>query len=134
MLKDTSLIGKRVLITAAASGIGLVMARGFIEAGARVFICDVSATALKQVQNDLPALRGCLADVADEAQVQAMFAQADAALGGLDVLVNNAGIAGPTAQQVARMRTVLEGLNLKVATSNDAREMLKLKGPDQVAF
>lgn len=97
MLKDTSLIGKRVLITAAASGIGLVMARGFIEAGARVFICDVNPAALEQARGDLPGLQGCLADVADEAQVQALFEQADAALGGLDVLVNNAGIAGPTA-------------------------------------
>ena len=97
MLKDISLIGKRVLITAGASGIGLVTARGFIEAGARVFICDVNAEALTQAQAALPGLQGCLADVADEAQVQAMFAQADAALGGLDALINNAGIAGPTA-------------------------------------
>ena len=97
MLKDTSLNGKRVLITAAASGIGLVMARGFIEAGARVFICDVSAAALEQALTNLPGLHGCLADVADEAQVQAMFTKLDAALGGLDVLINNAGIAGPTA-------------------------------------
>ncbi len=98
MLKDTSLIGKRVLITAGASGIGLVTARGFIEAGARVFICDVNAPALEQALSNLPGLQGCLADVADEAQVQVLFAQADAALGGLDALVNNAGIAGPTAR------------------------------------
>ena len=97
MLKDPSLIGKRVLITAAASGIGLVMARGFIEAGARVFICDVNPATLETARADLPGLQGCLADVADEAQVQALFEQAGAALGGLDVLVNNAGIAGPTA-------------------------------------
>lgn len=98
MLKDTSLIGKRVLITAAASGIGLVMARGFIEAGARVFICDVNPAALDEARRDLPGLQGCLADVADESQVRALLEQADAALGGLDVLVNNAGIAGPTAR------------------------------------
>jgi NAD(P)-dependent dehydrogenase (short-subunit alcohol dehydrogenase family) len=98
MLKDTSLVGKRVLITAGASGIGLVTARGFIEAGARVFICDVNAEALTQAQAALPGLQGCLADVADEAQVLALFARVDAALGGLDVLINNAGIAGPTAR------------------------------------
>ena len=98
MLKDTSLIGKRVLITAGASGIGLATARGFIEAGARVFICDVNAAALETARGDLPGLAGCLADVADEDQLQAMFSQADATLGGLDVLVNNAGIAGPTAR------------------------------------
>lgn len=98
MLKDTSLVGKRVLITAGASGIGRVTARGFLEAGARVFICDVDTAALQRALADAPGLRGCRADVAVEADAQAMFAQADAALGGLDALINNAGIAGPTAR------------------------------------
>lgn len=98
MLKDTSLVGKRVLITAGGSGIGLVTARGFLEAGARVFVCDIDPAALTLAQAALPGLQGCLANVADEDQVRAMFAQADTALGGLDVLVNNAGIAGPTAR------------------------------------
>lgn len=97
MLQDPSLSGRRVLITAGASGIGLVIARGFCEAGARVFISDIDADALARALAELPLARGCVADVADEDSVQAMFAQADAALGGLDVLVNNAGIAGPTA-------------------------------------
>lgn len=98
MLKDTSLVDKKVLITAGASGIGLVIARGFAEAGSRVYICDISGSALEQALTEVPGLQGCVADVADEASVQAMFGRSDAALGGLDVLVNNAGIAGPTAR------------------------------------
>ena len=97
MLREPSLIDRRVLVTAGASGIGLVIARGFVEAGARVFICDIDATALDRALADLPDLHGCVADVADEVAVQKMFERLDAELGGLDVLVNNAGIAGPTA-------------------------------------
>lgn len=97
MLKDPSHSGLKVLITAGASGIGLVMARGFMQAGARVFVCDVNADALAQARAQLPGLEGCIADVADEASVRAMLTQVQQTLGGLDVLVNNAGIAGPTA-------------------------------------
>lgn len=97
MLKDPSLAGLRVLVTAGGSGIGLVIARGFVEAGAKVFVCDIDEAALEQARAAVPGLHGCVADVADEASIQAMFAQVDSALGGLDALVNNAGIAGPTA-------------------------------------
>ena len=97
MLKDPSHAGLNVLITAGASGIGLVMARGFLDAGAQVFICDVNAAALAQALAELPGLGGCVADVADEGSVQRLVAQASQTMGGLDVLVNNAGIAGPTA-------------------------------------
>lgn len=97
MLKDPSLDGLRVLVTAGASGIGLVIARGFTAAGAKVFVCDIDQAALAQARAAIPGLHGCVADVADEASVEAMFEKLDAALGGLDVLVNNAGIAGPTA-------------------------------------
>lgn len=97
MLKDSSLRDKKVVVTAAGSGIGLQIARGFLDAGAKVFVCDVSAQALDNALGQLPSLRGCVADVADEASVASMFAQAETAIGGVDVLVNNAGIAGPTA-------------------------------------
>jgi NAD(P)-dependent dehydrogenase (short-subunit alcohol dehydrogenase family) len=88
---------QRVLITAAASGIGLQTALDFVQDGARAFICDADAQALSRTLVQHSALAGCLCDVADEAQVQALFAQGIAWLGGLDVLVNCAGIAGPTA-------------------------------------
>ncbi len=90
-------VGQRVLVTAAASGIGLATAVAFVQAGARVFICDVDAGELASTLQARPGLSGMVCDVSDEAQVGALFEHAVAALGGLDILVNNAGIAGPTA-------------------------------------
>ena len=88
--------GQRALITAGASGIGRTIARRFVEAGAKVFVCDVDGKALEAFAAENPGTGGTLCDVADPAQVDAMFATAEQALGGLDILVNNAGIAGPT--------------------------------------
>lgn len=93
----SSHLHQRVLITAAASGIGLVMADAFMAAGARVYICDRDAAALDAALASRPALAGQACDVSDEAQVAALFAAATAHLQGLDILVSNAGIAGPTA-------------------------------------
>lgn len=95
MQKD--LAGCRVMISAGASGIGLAIARAFVEAGAQVHICDVSEEMLHAAQADLAGIGIFKADVSDAAQVDAWFTHALAELGGLDVLVNNAGIAGPTA-------------------------------------
>ena len=95
MLED--LKDKRVVVTAAASGIGRKIAEGFLAAGARVFVCDVEAEALDGFLAQHDGLGGVPADVSDAAQVDALFEAAEAALGGLDVMVNNAGIAGPTA-------------------------------------
>lgn len=88
---------QRVLITAAASGIGLQTALDFVQEGAKVFICDADAAALQRTLAAHPALAGRLCDVSQEAPVAALFEQALQTLGGLDVLVNCAGIAGPTA-------------------------------------
>lgn len=87
----------RVLITAAASGIGLAMADGFLAAGARVFVCDVNATALQEALALRPTLAGMVCDVSDEQQVAEFFAKGTTHLGGLDILISNAGVAGPTA-------------------------------------
>jgi len=89
--------GQRALVTAAASGIGRVIAKGLLDAGAQVFICDADAAQLARTLGEEPRLKGCLCDVSDESQVRGLFGQALAHLGGLDILVNNAGIAGPTA-------------------------------------
>jgi NAD(P)-dependent dehydrogenase (short-subunit alcohol dehydrogenase family) len=90
------LAGKRVLVTAGGGGIGLEIARGFAAAGAKVLVCDIQAESLKRLAETLPQVHGCIADVSREADVAAMFASVDRKLGGLDVLVNNAGMAGPT--------------------------------------
>jgi NAD(P)-dependent dehydrogenase (short-subunit alcohol dehydrogenase family) len=90
---DTSAKGLRVLVTAGAAGIGLAIARAFRDAGARVFTCDIDDQALAALDKDIGRTR---ADVASRADVDRLFAEVHKALGGLDVLVNNAGIAGPT--------------------------------------
>lgn len=89
--------GLRVIVTAAASGIGLQTALRFAAAGAKVFVADVDAAALQKALQQYPALRGMACDVASETAVQTLFDQALPALGGLDVLINNAGISGPNA-------------------------------------
>ncbi|MCQ4162575.1 SDR family oxidoreductase [Roseomonas sp. GC11] len=90
---DLGLAGARVLVTAGAAGIGRAIVEAFLAEGARVFTCDVDEAGLAS----LPAGVGWRrADVADRAQVAALFQAALMELGGLDVLVNNAGIAGPT--------------------------------------
>lgn len=91
------LSGERVVITAAASGIGLVIAQAFQARGAKVAICDVDATALAAAETKLPGALIQKTDVGDPTAVAAFFAAVERSMGGVDVLVNNAGIAGPTA-------------------------------------
>lgn len=87
--------GQRVLITAGAGGIGRVMADTFVKAGAKVHICDVVNSAVDETVKAL-GVTATLCDVSDLGQVEQLFADVKRHLGGLDVLVNNAGIAGPT--------------------------------------
>ena len=84
---------KRVLITGAAGGIGTATAERFVEEGARVVALDHNAEALHRLQGALAGLSGAiLADVTDPEQVTRAFEETDHLLGGVDVLVNNAGI------------------------------------------
>ena len=93
---DLGIKDLRVLVTAGAGGIGLEIARAFVREGARVHICDVDEAALAAAKKSDPQLTQSVCDVADRAQVAKLFDDALKALGGLDCLVNNAGIAGPT--------------------------------------
>jgi len=86
----------RVLVTAGASGIGAVIARAFHEAGSRVHVCDIDRAALDRLNADTPGITGSMADASVAGDVDLVFDDVLGALGGLDVLVNNAGIAGPT--------------------------------------
>jgi len=90
--------GLRVLVTAGANGIGLAIARAFAGEGAKVHICDVDTAALASLKTTDPMLTQSICDVSDRAAVKSLFAETGAVLGGLDVLVNNAGIAGPTSK------------------------------------
>ncbi|WP_137387714.1 SDR family oxidoreductase [Rhodoligotrophos defluvii] len=94
---DMGISGLRVAISGAASGIGLEMARAFVREGARVFIGDVDRNALDALKATDPEIASAPCDVADRAAASSWFDRCIDTLGGLDCLINNAGIAGPTA-------------------------------------
>ncbi len=84
---------KRVLITGGASGIGAATAARFLEEGSAVCVLDRDAKGREQIQKQLPDLAGTLAaDVSNQREVEAAFADAVRLMGGVDVLINNAGI------------------------------------------
>jgi NAD(P)-dependent dehydrogenase (short-subunit alcohol dehydrogenase family) len=85
------------MITAAASGIGRAIAKAFHEAGAVVHICDVSKDALADFRENFPEIGATHVNVTSEAEIEDWFDDALDDLGGLDVMINNAGIKGPTA-------------------------------------
>jgi NAD(P)-dependent dehydrogenase (short-subunit alcohol dehydrogenase family) len=90
-------MAQRVLVTAGASGIGKEIARAFAAIGAKVCVCDIDAEALDTAAKDIPGLKTVVCDVSKRDDIERMVPASVEALGGLDVLVNNAGIAGPTA-------------------------------------
>ncbi|MGI9486519.1 MAG: SDR family oxidoreductase [Geminicoccaceae bacterium] len=94
---DLRLDGKRVILTAGAAGIGRVTLKTFVDAGAEVFVCDVNDDALNDVRSTYQNVGVIHADVADPDDVDRLFDTALERLGGLDILLNNAGVAGPTA-------------------------------------
>jgi NAD(P)-dependent dehydrogenase (short-subunit alcohol dehydrogenase family) len=84
------------VVTAAAAGIGLAIAKAFAARGDRVHICDINAQALEQVANENPMITATVCDVSDRSSIEAFVRAAAEALEGIDVLINNAGISGPT--------------------------------------
>jgi NAD(P)-dependent dehydrogenase (short-subunit alcohol dehydrogenase family) len=88
---------KRVLVTAGAAGIGRAIVQAFVATGAKVHVCDLDSAALVDLRTQILGVTTTVCDIGDRADVEAMVAQAAAALGGIDVLINNAGISGPTA-------------------------------------
>lgn len=88
----------RVFVSAGARGIGRTLADAFLASGACVSVCDVDATALDDFRKAYPNQIALQADVADPAAVDSVFDSLERAHDGLDVLINNAGIAGPTAR------------------------------------
>lgn len=88
--------GKRVLITGAAKGIGFEVASAFLEEGARVAILDFDKEALAEALDRLggtgPDRMGVACDVTDEAALATAVSQVIEQFGGLDVLINNAGL------------------------------------------
>lgn len=88
---------QRVLVTAGASGIGREIVRAFAANGAAVFVCDIDSKGLMTLSEEITGLKTGVCDVSKREDIDRMVAECANALGGLDVLVNNAGISGPTA-------------------------------------
>ena len=88
--------GQRVVVTAGAGGIGLAISDTLARLGARVVVCDISDEALASASKTVRFEAAINADVSREADVERLFETAQQTLGGLDVAINNAGIAGPT--------------------------------------
>ena len=125
--------GKRVFVSAAAAGIGRAIADRFLEAGAHVRICDIDEDALDRLEATQDRLSGVRADVADPGQLASAFKTVAQDFGGLDVLVNNAGISGPTANTECItpadwQRTIDVNLNGAFYCSRLAIPLLKASG------
>ncbi len=84
--------GKRVVVTGGASGIGLAAAERFSKEGARVVIIDYDQETLTETLSSRPDLKGVLADVSSESEVAKAFTETDSLIGGIDILISNAGI------------------------------------------
>ena len=126
-------MGLRVMITAAATGIGRAIAEAFLENGASVHICDIDEQALAACRAALPEIGTTVADVSDPDQVDRFFEAAITHLGGLDVLVNNAGIAGQTApvEEISPQvwdRTMAVNINAQFYCARRAVPLLKAAG------
>ena len=134
-----SVAGQRVVVTAGASGIGRAIAETLAGAGAKLHICDVDETAMADAKKAIPGLGTTRCDVADAAQVDRLFAEAKATLGGLDALINNAGIAGPTVavEDLAPEdwdRTVAVNLTGQFLCARRAVPMLKAAGGGSIVM
>lgn len=127
------------IISAAASGIGLAIARGLSSDGCRVYVCDQDQAALAALAQSDPRLIAFTCDVSDDTAVDDFYraVEADlahAGLSGIDLLVNNAGVSGPTARFEEQpvedwRRTVDVNINGMFLMTRGAIPLLRLKAP-----
>jgi NAD(P)-dependent dehydrogenase (short-subunit alcohol dehydrogenase family) len=87
--------GKRAIVTGAAAGLGFAMAKRLAESGARVMLWDCDEAALVRAASEIGAAGTVMVDVADPAAIAAGVEESLKRMGGIDVLINNAGISGP---------------------------------------
>jgi NAD(P)-dependent dehydrogenase (short-subunit alcohol dehydrogenase family) len=126
--------GLRVLISGAATGIGAAIAEAFVQTDAHVYVCDVNASAVEKAKESNPKLHVGVADVSNREQVDSVIDDARSKLGGLDLLINNAGIAGPTGEVETIQpdeweRTVSTNLNSQYYFLRKAVPLLKETSP-----
>jgi len=89
--------GECVIVTAGANGIGRTIAEAFLARGAKVALCDIDVAAVADAEINLPGTLCRTVDVSDRDAMAEFCADAEGVFGRVDVLINNAGIAGPTA-------------------------------------
>ncbi len=131
--------GPVVLVTGGASGIGGAIAARFAGEGWRLHVCDADPAAVARFQAATPKASASVADVASVEDVDAMFDDVAARYGRLDVLVNNAGVSGPTApvEEIAPAdwdRTVAVDLNGQFYCTRRAVPLLKKAGGGSILF
>ncbi|MEM7636019.1 MAG: SDR family oxidoreductase [Pseudomonadota bacterium] len=124
---------RRIIITAAGSGIGREIAVRFADEGAQVHVCDVDRDGLDQITSQHPNIQTAEVDVTDETAVDTWLRAALDDLGGCDVLINNAGIAGPTAaveeMSLAQWRQCLAvNLDAQMLTCRHVVPVMKAEG------
>ncbi len=125
--------GMRVVVTAGAAGIGRTITEAFRLRGARLCICDISGEAVENARSSLPDVQAEVVDVADPKAIAGWFKTVEARLGGLDLLINNAGIAGPTARveditDEALEQTLAVNISSQFYCARHAVPMLKAAG------
>lgn len=123
-------MGQRVIITAGAAGIGRAIADAFVAQGATVHVCDIDADAVAKLPDGIV---GQTVDVTDEQALDAWLADTLAQLGGCDVLVNNAGIAGQAGPveelDLAAWKTCLAvNLDAQMLTCRAVAPVMKAQG------
>ena len=125
--------GSTVFISAGASGIGLTMAKRFLAQDCLVHVCDINEQGVADFIASHPNASGDVVDVSDYQQVKTMFEGIATRFGHLDVLINNAGVAGPTAS-VEDMdpnewdKTIAIDLNSIFYVTKEATPLMKAKG------
>ena len=93
---DFELKGKKAIVSAGGSGIGLSIVEEFIKQGVSISTCDIDKNLIQELRSKYPQVHAEVVDVSDEQTVKEFCLKSIEFLGGLDCLVNNAGVAGPT--------------------------------------
>lgn len=129
---DLRLAGKNVLVTGGSKGIGKGIAGAFLREGANVAVVARGIEALETAQTEMPELRIFQADITDEKARDDVFKKIAADLGGIDVLVNNAGGSSGGAVMDTSLAQFEEAMQLNyhsaVHFSKLAGEMMKKNG------
>ena len=119
--------GKRIVITGGASGIGAAIALAMAGEGGIVAVLDLNGEAAKTVADKCDDAYAIPCDVSDQDAVTSAFAEVDATLGGVDVLVNNAGHAPPRSEELTRR--ALDNMQ-RVMTGETPRPLQSLSSLD----